>query len=176
MIWASIAVAVSLLVAPAADPGESARVLRVTDGDTFVAEVGGREERIRVLGIDSCEMSTPAGPVAKEAAQGLFTSASGFVTLRREPSAPDRDRYGRLLRYVALPGGDFGQTMVSFDHTGVYAGRNDASKAYLASLRELDWAGRSCAGAPPEHTQYVPVGGGDDDDRKSRFCRRHWYC
>jgi len=161
-----------LLSAQAAS-GNSVQVVRVIDGDTLVVTLSGREEKVRVLGIDSCEMSTPAGPEAKLAAESWLPAT---VTLIAERPAPhDRDQYGRLLRYVKIPNGDLGELMVTGDHTGVYAGRNDASPAYVAKLRSLDLGGRNCAGAPT--TKYVPLaGGGDDDDRKSRFCRRHAWC
>ena len=49
------------------------QVTRVLDGDTF--EVAGGA-RVRVLGIDSCEMSTPAGKRARAPAQAAITRAA----------------------------------------------------------------------------------------------------
>ena len=59
------------------------------------------------------------------------------VSLRRGGSA-DRDRYGRLLRYVEVPGvGDLGRYMVADGaHTGIYQGGGDASPPYVASLQD----------------------------------------
>jgi endonuclease YncB( thermonuclease family) len=150
-------------------------VTKVIDGDTFEV-TGGR--RVRVLGIDSCEMSTAGGKEAKELAASLLADG---VTLRAQPGAPDKDRYGRLLRYVAVGGGDFGEAMVIYDHTGVYAGKNDASPEYVAKLRGEDPGGRNCAGAvvaapTDDGDTTVIVRGGDDDHHKSRYCRRHWFC
>lgn len=149
-------------------------VTRVIDGDTFEV-TGGR--RVRVLGIDSCEMSTAGGREAKETAEILL--AGSQVVLTAQPGAPDKDRYGRLLRYVMVGSSDFGRSMVIYSHTGVYAGKNDASPEYVAELRNFDSDGRDCAGpvvaAPPKDDTTVIVRGGDDD-HKSRYCRRHWYC
>lgn len=114
-------------------------VSRVIDGDTF--EVSGGQ-RVRVLGIDSCEVGTPGGQQAAAEARRLLTGAR--VTLRAEPGSPDRDQYGRLLRYVTLPDGrDFGREMVGHGHTGVFE-RGSASPSYLATLRHA--GGRWCGG------------------------------
>lgn len=151
-------------------------VTKVVDGDTFEVTGG---QRVRVLGIDSCEMSTVGGAEAKETATNLLSHG---VALRSQPGAPDKDRYGRLLRYVMIGGGDdFGEAMVRYDHTGVYAGKNDASPEYVTKLREIDFMGRNCAGeaaqlaANTDHT-YIPVPIPHGDNHKSRFCRRHIWC
>ncbi|BBG05059.1 excalibur calcium-binding domain-containing protein [Pseudonocardia autotrophica] len=115
------------------------RVSQIIDGDTIVLAAG---DRVRVLGIDSCESGTSGGLAATIAARDALRGKT--VTLRAEPGV-DRDRHDRLLRYVEAPGvGDFGRYMVSHGtHTGVYDGRNDAASTYLASLRALG-AERSC--------------------------------
>lgn len=86
-----------------------ARVERVVDGDTLVVLVDGAEERVRLLGIDTPEMSrhdrrgeylaAEATQCARELAQGRQVLLSG------DPQRKDRDDYGRLLRYVRLPDG-----------------------------------------------------------------------
>ncbi|HEY9417886.1 MAG TPA: thermonuclease family protein [Pseudonocardia sp.] len=150
------------------------RVSRVIDGDTFELPDG---TRVRVLGIDSCEMSTPAGQEALTSAK--FWLDNKDIVLTSEPGV-DLDRYGRKLRYVNAGGVDFGKSMVSYPHTGVYGGKNGANPAYIAELRGLDTGGRTCKDAPAPIVQnddnYVPMPNGNDDDHKSRFCRRHWYC
>lgn len=119
-------------------PG-SARVSRVVDGDTFVIDGG---QRVRVLGIDSCESGTTAGQSATGAASLVLYGTT--VTLAREPGV-DLDRYGRQLRYVTMGDGrDFGRYMVGFSHTAVYEGRNDGAPSYLAGLRAADPNGRTC--------------------------------
>lgn len=156
-------------VQPAAVPG--LRVAQVIDGDTFALEDG---TKVRVLGIDSCEMSTPGGARAKADAQAALEGVE--VTLTIEPGV-DKDRYGRWLRYVQGFGGvDLGRYMVAQDHTGVYGGRNDASPAYVTELRGLDPEGRNCAGVPaPTYNEYDNHGGGGNDG-ESRFCARRRWC
>lgn len=168
------------LATPAFATGTTATVTRVIDGDTFEISTG---EKVRVLGIDSCEMSTVGGREAKDMAETFLGTTS--VILKSEPTGPDKDKYGRLLRYVTAPSGlDFGTLMVQSAHTGIYRNGdqryNDASPAYIAELRQYDTDGRNCAGMynqPPPATNY---GGGNDyhhdGNDKSRFCRRHWYC
>jgi micrococcal nuclease len=96
------------VVAPAA-AGETAFVARVIDGDTIDVTIDGRHDRVRLIGIDAPEKRTeerPAEPFAKEATAFARRLARGrTVTLAADPGREDRDRYGRLLRYVFLPDG-----------------------------------------------------------------------
>jgi micrococcal nuclease len=87
-----------------------AETLRVVDGDTIVVELDGREERVRYIGIDTPESVKPNSPVecfGPEASDANAQLVDGqTVYLVRDVS--DRDRFGRLLRYVyvAAPGID----------------------------------------------------------------------
>lgn len=82
--------------------GERARVTRVVDGDTIEVSLEGEIEDIRLLGIDTPESVKPDSPIecfgreASAAAEAFLADAE--VTLVRD--VEDRDRYGRLLRYV----------------------------------------------------------------------------
>lgn len=81
-------------------------VTRVIDGDTFVIKVNGEEERIRLLGINTPEMDDERAIVkclaqkATEKAQELVEGKQ--VRLQSDNSQSNKDRYGRLLRYVFL--------------------------------------------------------------------------
>lgn len=164
-------------VAPDPEPaGEVVTVARVIDGDTFELSDG---RRVRVLGIDSCEMGTHGGDEAKLAAEGqLMNPYNGVITMTAEPGV-DTDRNGRLLRYVQLDSGkfDFGEHMVKYDHTGVYQGDNDASDAYVQRMyaADLEYAmkppsGRECSDPYAEYRDDSGGGSGDgdDDDRGRR--------
>lgn len=74
---------------------KTARVLKIVDGDTLDVLLDGREERVRVFGIDTPERGQPC---FREASDRLAALAGTQVRLR--PDARDRDRYGRLLRYL----------------------------------------------------------------------------
>ena len=88
---------------------EAALVLRVVDGDTLVVEFEGSEERIRLIGVDTPETVHPNKPVehfGKEASAFTTRLADGkTVRLEKDRDTANRDRYGRLLRYVYLPDG-----------------------------------------------------------------------
>ena len=128
------AAAPSVAPAVAGPAAVSASVIDVIDGDTFRLASG---DEVRVLGIDSCEAATPGGGRATAAARARLLSAP--VTLTAEPGV-DRDRYGRMLRYVGVGGTDFASSMVTQDHTAIYTrGRNDASTAVQVDA------------APPRH-------------------------
>jgi len=81
---------------------QDGRVVEVIDGDTIVVRLGGREETVRYIGVDTPETRHPSRPVQ------CFGPAAGAVNarwvegeqVRVEPGAEARDRYGRLLGYV----------------------------------------------------------------------------
>lgn len=82
----------------------SARLERVIDGDTIVARVGDRDERVRYIGVDTPETvkpNTPVqcfGPQAHDLNARLLGAPGTPLTLRFDREL--RDRYGRLLAYV----------------------------------------------------------------------------
>ncbi len=74
---------------------QPALVLRVIDGDTIEADVDGTVERVRYAGIDTPERGERC---ADEATQRNAALVGRSVFL--EASHDDRDKYGRLVRYV----------------------------------------------------------------------------
>jgi micrococcal nuclease len=85
-----------------ADPAsmQPASVVRIIDGDTFVALVDGREETVRFFGTDTPERGDEC---FADATERLRVLAGAEVRLL--PDLRDRDRNGRLLRYVFTPAG-----------------------------------------------------------------------
>jgi endonuclease YncB( thermonuclease family) len=86
-----------------------AKVQRVSDGDTFVATVKGRRERVRVIGVDTPESvapNQPDEPFGEEASDFAKHHLDG-ETVRLAGDAEPRDRYGRMLAYVWLEDGTF---------------------------------------------------------------------
>jgi micrococcal nuclease len=79
-----------------------ALVVEVVDGDTARMRVGGREESVRYIGIDTPESAIPGEPpecFGKRAARfnrGLVEGETVTLVL----GAERRDHYGRLLAYV----------------------------------------------------------------------------
>ena len=85
--------------------GANATVVRVVDGDTLIAELGGTETRVRLIGIDTPESVDPRRPVecfGKRASQRLADLLPVGTPLRLERDAEERDRYQRLLAYVSV--------------------------------------------------------------------------
>lgn len=80
---------------------EKVKISYVIDGDTFVLENG---EKVRYIGIDSPELNQP-GPEDDECLawvarlRNMQLLSKGEVTLVKDPDV-DKDKYGRLLRYV----------------------------------------------------------------------------
>ena len=72
---------------------EQALVTRVIDGDTLVLVNG---ERVRLLGLDTPER----GEFLYQEAKDWLKDKSENRTVTLEPGDEDRDKYGRLLRYV----------------------------------------------------------------------------
>lgn len=87
-------------VPPTAEP---AAVTSITDGDTLRVDVDGRNEPVRLLAIDTPEVSGDCGATA--ATEALAALAPVGSTVWLEADAEGRDRYGRLLRYVWRPDG-----------------------------------------------------------------------
>src|SRR5262245_1961086 len=93
----------------------AARVDRVVDGDTFIAILAGRRERIRVIGVDTPETVDPNRPVqpyGKEASNFAKHMLSGR-TVRLVGDVEPRDKFGRLLAYVWLPDGTFWNALLA---------------------------------------------------------------
>lgn len=91
--------ATPFVVAPDLHPDparlQPARVVHVVDGDTIDVEIEGQEERVRYYGIDTPERGDSCFSEATARNDELI---DGNVLLL--PDARDRDRSGRLLRYV----------------------------------------------------------------------------
>lgn len=92
-------------------PSGEAVVMRVVDGDTIQVRVGGRREKVRLLGIDTPESVKPNTPVqcyGEEASARTHALLPPGTHVRLVRDVDERDRYGRLLAYVyRLPDGLF---------------------------------------------------------------------
>jgi hypothetical protein len=79
-------------------------VVEVVDGDTIKVSVDGAVETIRLIGIDTPETKDPRKPVQcfrwEASAKAEELLAGRRVRLEADDTQDDRDKYGRLLRYV----------------------------------------------------------------------------
>ena len=85
------------------------KVVKFDDGDTIVVDMNGANETIRFIGVDTPETHKPNTPIQCYGWKAAdFTEqfiGSQRVRLQSDPLDTNRDRYGRLLRYVYLPDG-----------------------------------------------------------------------
>ena len=87
------------VAAPGIPPGDDATVVRITDGDTLRASVGGTEVRVRLIGIDTPEVAQDEC-YADEATAHLASLVGPGTPVRLVHDAERQDRYGRTLAYV----------------------------------------------------------------------------
>lgn len=141
-------------------PTQVAHVTKITDGDTIHVDIGGRDYKVRYIGMDTPESvkpGTPVEPYAKAAsAANAGMVADRVVILEKDVS--ETDRYGRLLRYVWLRN-DAGWTMVNMElvRTGfanvlTYPPDVKYASEFVDAEREARQAGRGLWGSP-EPTQ-----------------------
>lgn len=131
--------------------------IRVIDGDTVAVLLAGKEERVRLIGINAPEPNDPGGPecYAEEATRHLRELAkTGMVDLTFDESQGARDVYGRLLAYVSLPDGDdLGERMLregyaheyTYDTPYVRLDTYKAAEAEAIEARSGLWADEACS-------------------------------
>lgn len=93
------------------------KVAKVVDGDTIAVDISEKIETVRLIGIDAPEVVGKSktveclGKLASNKAKEILTGKS--VKLEADQSQGERDKYGRLLRYIFLENGtDFNKMMV----------------------------------------------------------------
>ncbi len=83
--------------------GANATVVRVVDGDTIIADIGGVDTRVRLIGMDTPETVDPRkpvqcyGPQASKHTKSLLPPGTPVRLVRDEEA---HDVYGRTLAYV----------------------------------------------------------------------------
>lgn len=119
-----------------------APVFSVIDGDTIAVLVNEKEETVRLIGIDSPEYGkNGTGECYHEEATVRMREIVGLdiVRLEAEPNGDDRDKYGRLLRFVFLTDGtNVGEMMVreGFAREYTYLGKPYTLQADFAEAEK----------------------------------------
>ncbi|MCK4892255.1 MAG: thermonuclease family protein [Candidatus Pacebacteria bacterium] len=93
------------------------KIIKVIDGDTVVVMIGGKNETIRLIGINTPEIVDPRRPVecfgreaSKKVKEALINKR---IRLEGDDAVSDKDEYGRLLRYIFLEDGtNFNKIMI----------------------------------------------------------------
>lgn len=126
----------------------NATVDRVVDGDTIVADIDGRRERVRLLGID-----TPESVAENRPDQCYGQEASDYLSSLLPEGAPitlildeeARDQYDRLLAYVVRSSDELfvNLDLVERGYAGVlvYAPNDHYESLFRAAEREAAAAG-----------------------------------
>lgn len=89
---------------------ELVQLIKVVDGDTIKVDINGQIETVRLVSVDAPESVAPRQPVGclgKESAAFLqsLMSDQSIIYLQKDETQSNRDRYGRLLRFVFLSDG-----------------------------------------------------------------------
>jgi endonuclease YncB( thermonuclease family) len=121
--------------APAASP--AIEVVRVLDGDSLEARVGGEQTEIRLLGINANERGECWSDEARSALIGLLDA--GPVSL---DAAGGTDRYGRTLGYLDAGGIAVNRAMVEAGHALALSLDHPERAAFLAAEEDAVSAGR----------------------------------
>jgi micrococcal nuclease len=134
---------------PTAGPAEPARIVTVVDGDTVDVALGGRTERVRLLGIDTPETVDPDRPVGcfgPEASARTAELLPDGTEVQLQRDVEGRDHFGRLLAYVFRADDDtfVNEVLVAEGYAEVLV--IEPNGAYAARLREAESSARS-AGA-----------------------------
>lgn len=113
--------ALTLFLSIHAEAYESATITRIVDGDTLKINYKGKEESVRLIGVDTPE--SKANKKAKkdsartgrdvETITAMGKASANFMrslvkpgdVVRVEFDVQARDKYGRLLSYIYLPNG-----------------------------------------------------------------------
>jgi endonuclease YncB( thermonuclease family) len=135
-------------------------VTNVVDGDTVdVRGPDGREERVRVVGIDTPERGQCGFAEASDALADLVLGQNVELVAGAQD---DRDRYGRLLRYVDVDDIDAGLSLIEagfaiarYDSRDGY-GRHPREDAYVAAAADSTPFTCTAAAAPEPDPEPEP--------------------
>jgi micrococcal nuclease len=93
------------------------KVVDVVDGDTIVVKLANdRLETVRLIGIDTPETVDPRRPIGcfgPEASVRMHQLAEGAAVRLEAKPDEERDKYGRLLRYVFINEKDVGGLLIT---------------------------------------------------------------
>lgn len=134
-------------------------VVKVVDGDTIDVALASGVERVRVIGIDTPEI----GECGFEQASSTMRSLVGgtVVTLVKDPTQDDRDRYDRLVRHVRMGNGSSAAVQMirqgrsaEYLYGRPYVGRGDhlAAEQRARAERLGIWGASGCLTPQPAPT------------------------
>lgn len=151
---------------PADPEGLSTTVTRIVDGDTI--DVAWRDERVRLIGIDTPEVYGGSECYGAEASRHAGELIPVGTEVRLELDVQERDRYGRLLAYVwrADDGLFVNEAMVSDGFAMVYTVPPSMKyvEVFVAAQQEAREADRGLWAACPPEPASTTAGTATDGD------------
>jgi micrococcal nuclease len=122
MIILTFVVAITFIFFPEEPQGDLAGpypVTRVVDGDTIIVAIGGQENKVRLIGIDTPEsihsdesQNVPYGEISSDFTRNSLESKMVYL----EYDVEHTDQYGRVLAYVWLDDVMFNKTLLMEGH------------------------------------------------------------
>lgn len=95
----------------------NSKVIKVIDGDTIEVHLNNKIEKVRLLGLNTPESVDPRKKLecfGIEASEKLNEILYGkIVRLEADSNYQDRDKFGRLLRYVFVDGENINQRIIA---------------------------------------------------------------
>jgi len=128
-----------------------AKVIDVIDGDTIIIQFQGKTETLRILGVDTPEISKENSPYEYKTNNLECVREWGYkakvftdimlkgkdVQIEFDEKAGLRDNFDRLLAYVYIDGKDFGKMLVEKGYARVYVeGEFSKESEYLRAEEE----------------------------------------
>lgn len=157
--------------------GTPALVTDVTDGDSFRVDIGGREERVRMIGINAPESGECFGAESRQILSELIAGETVVLVADLEPT----DQYGRMLAYVYRDGLFVNEEVASSGavltrsyppNTSLQRALDDAETGAMNAQRGM-WATAACGGDEQPTTVVVAViadaPGRDDENLNGEY-------
>lgn len=131
----------------------NATLIEVVDGDTIDISTEGREDTVRLLGVDTPETHSSNKPEefgledttenracleinGEEAAEYLERNLDTSIRVETDPSADRRGGYGRLLAYVYNSNTSINKQLLEKGLARVYTGKFSREKEYIQIEKE----------------------------------------
>jgi micrococcal nuclease len=141
---AGLFVAVVLLSGCASTGVQGAVVVDVIDGDSLRLNIGGVEQEVRLLGLNSPEHDECHGPQAALALEALLAGAELEII---GDGSDDIDRFGRLLRYLYADDRLVNLVMIENGHGLAVTAQHEMSDGFRAAAVQA-WSSRMGMWAP----------------------------
>ena len=144
-------------------------VTRIVDGDTIVVHIDGKDESLRLIGVDTPEINDSRTAVqcfGKEASEYTKSILTGKkVRIEKDESQGERDKYKRLLAYVFREDGLFvNKSLVAegygheytYDTPYKYQTQFKAAEVMAREEEKGLWASDACPTPAPKRASKSP--------------------